>query len=163
MELLSSAAPRCVLLLEDIDCLFESSTDAEQDTHNTTRSSTLTFAGLLNAIDGVAAQEGRLLVITTNHPEQLGSALVRPGRVDLNVHFGMCTQYQVERFVKQFYVGQAGLDVKPFVQAIPEGAISVAQLQGVLMQNKEDPVAALKQLQHEFGCNNQTPIAGSRL
>jgi hypothetical protein len=30
---------------------------------------------LLNAIDGVAAQEGRLLFLTTNHPELLGNLM----------------------------------------------------------------------------------------
>lgn len=43
----------------------------------------LSFSGLLNAIDGVAAQEGRMLFMTTNHLERLSEALVRPGRVDV--------------------------------------------------------------------------------
>jgi chaperone BCS1 len=42
-------------------------------------SSTITFSGLLNAIDGVAAQEGRLLCLTTNHVDRLDPALIRPG------------------------------------------------------------------------------------
>ena len=29
----------------------------------------VTFSGLLNALDGVAAAEGRILFMTTNHPE----------------------------------------------------------------------------------------------
>lgn len=43
----------------------------------------VTLSGLLNAIDGVAAREGRLLFITSNHAEKLDPALVRPGRVDV--------------------------------------------------------------------------------
>lgn len=42
----------------------------------------VTFSGLLNALDGAAAQEGRLLFMTTNHIEKLDSALIRPGRCD---------------------------------------------------------------------------------
>ena len=42
-------------------------------------SSTITFSGLLNAIDGVAAQEGRLLCLTTNRVDRLDPALIRPG------------------------------------------------------------------------------------
>ena len=45
----------------------------------------VTFSGLLNAIDGVASQEGRLFFMTTNHIEKLDPALIRPGRCDVKV------------------------------------------------------------------------------
>jgi chaperone BCS1 len=45
----------------------------------------VSMSGLLNAIDGVASQEGRVLVMTTNHPENLDKALVRPGRIDMEI------------------------------------------------------------------------------
>jgi chaperone BCS1 len=48
----------------------------------------ITLSGFLNIIDGVASSEGRILVMTTNHMEKLDAALMRPGRVDLKVHFG---------------------------------------------------------------------------
>jgi chaperone BCS1 len=40
---------------------------------------TVTFSGLLNALDGVGAVEGRILFMTTNHMERLDPALIRPG------------------------------------------------------------------------------------
>jgi chaperone BCS1 len=43
---------------------------------------TVTLSGLLNVIDGVNATEGRLIIITTNHPEKLDPALYRAGRVE---------------------------------------------------------------------------------
>lgn len=43
----------------------------------------VTFSGLLNAIDGVAAREGRMLFVTSNHTEQLDAALLRAGRIDV--------------------------------------------------------------------------------
>lgn len=49
----------------------------------------LTLSGLLNILDGVASQEGRVLIMTTNHPEKLDKALTRPGRVDMTVEFGL--------------------------------------------------------------------------
>lgn len=48
----------------------------------------VSLSGLLNAIDGVASPEGRVLMLTTNHPERLDAALVRPGRVDRSIVFG---------------------------------------------------------------------------
>lgn len=37
----------------------------------------VTFSGLLNALDGVAATEGRVMFMTTNHIERLDAALIR--------------------------------------------------------------------------------------
>jgi hypothetical protein len=45
------------------------------------------FAGLLQALDGVTAQEGRIVFFTTNHKEKLDEALVRPGRMDRHIEF----------------------------------------------------------------------------
>lgn len=48
----------------------------------------LSLSGLLNILDGVASQEGRVLIMTTNHVDKLDKALIRPGRVDMMVEFG---------------------------------------------------------------------------
>ena len=53
---------------------------------------TITLSGLLNAIDGNASQEGRLLIMTSNNPDALDGALIRPGRVDKKVYFGNMTK-----------------------------------------------------------------------
>ena len=42
--------------------------------------SQVTLTGLLNALDGVVASEARLSFLTSNYPERLDPALVRPGR-----------------------------------------------------------------------------------
>lgn len=43
----------------------------------------ITLSGLLNAIDGVAAREGRMLFVTSNHTSHLDPALLRSGRIDV--------------------------------------------------------------------------------
>ena len=74
----------------------------------------ISLAGLLNVIDGAASQEvsvepvnmakkatltnpaqGRVLIMTTNHPEKLDAALIRPGRVDLRIGFTLATRPQI--------------------------------------------------------------------
>lgn len=67
------------------------------------KASELTFAGILNAIDGVAAQTGCMLFMTTNHREMLDPALIRPGRVDVQLVFDKATQDQARRLYLQFY------------------------------------------------------------
>lgn len=106
---------RCVVLLEDIDTAGlthtrdnngNPTTDTETATTTTDMvpgqltpgnpagagakqetNGRLSLSGLLNILDGVASQEGRVLIMTTNHIEKLDKALIRPGRVDMTVKF----------------------------------------------------------------------------
>ena len=41
----------------------------------------LLSAGLLNVLDGVVDTPGRILIMTSNHPEILDPALIRPGKL----------------------------------------------------------------------------------
>lgn len=63
----------------------------------------ISLSGLLNAIDGVASHEGRVLIMTTNKPESLDEALVRPGRVDVQVGFAHASAFQVEELFQRMY------------------------------------------------------------
>jgi chaperone BCS1 len=51
----------------------------------------------------VAAQEGRLLFMTTNHIERLESALIRPGRVDVRRYLGPASREQARQMFLSFY------------------------------------------------------------
>jgi chaperone BCS1 len=64
---------------------------------------TLSLSGLLNALDGVAAAEGRLLFATTNHLERLDPALSRPGRMDVWIEFKNASKWQAEALFKNFF------------------------------------------------------------
>ncbi|OIW29586.1 hypothetical protein CONLIGDRAFT_334278 [Coniochaeta ligniaria NRRL 30616] len=63
----------------------------------------ISLSGLLNAIDGVASHEGRVLIMTTNKPESLDDALIRPGRVDLQVGFTNATRDQAKELFERMY------------------------------------------------------------
>ncbi|KAI8627703.1 P-loop containing nucleoside triphosphate hydrolase protein [Xylariaceae sp. FL1651] len=68
----------------------------------------ISLSGLLNAIDGVASHEGRVLIMTTNVPETLDDALIRPGRVDLQVEFTNATKEQATELFIRMYEGDQG-------------------------------------------------------
>ncbi|KAL4980922.1 BCS1 N terminal-domain-containing protein [Aspergillus desertorum] len=63
----------------------------------------VSLSGLLNVVDGVAACEGRILVVTTNHPEKLDPALVRPGRIDMSVAFRYFTTSDIKELFSAIY------------------------------------------------------------
>ncbi|KAF9881104.1 hypothetical protein CkaCkLH20_01254 [Colletotrichum karsti] len=72
----------------------------------------ISLSGLLNAIDGVASQEGRILVMTTNKPESLDEALIRPGRVDLQVGFTNATPAQATELFQRMYEADGAAPAK---------------------------------------------------
>ena len=66
----------------------------------------ISLSGLLNAVDGVASHEGRVLVMTTNYIENLDSALLRPGRVDMQVEFTLATKHQIREIFIRMYCNE---------------------------------------------------------
>jgi SpoVK/Ycf46/Vps4 family AAA+-type ATPase len=57
----------------------------------------------LLAVFQVAAQEGRLLFMTTNHIDRLSGALIRPGRVDVRCFLGPASTEQAKQMFISFY------------------------------------------------------------
>ncbi|KAG7170652.1 Mitochondrial chaperone BCS1-like [Homarus americanus] len=109
----------------------------------------LTFSGLLNCLDGVASTEARMMFLTTNYPERLDPALIRPGRVDMKEYIGYCTTHQLETMFCNFYPDVSGL-ASTFSQASGNLGVplSAAAVQGHFMIYKEDPLGAVHNVIH---------------
>lgn len=63
----------------------------------------LDLATLLNVLDGVRETPGRIIILSTNHPERLDPALLRPGRFDLLIHFKKHDRPILKQHVREFY------------------------------------------------------------
>lgn len=106
IRLFSELPPRCVVLLEDIDVAGVSSNNRNAPppcdatskldlnklqsglaTSVQNPKTPVSISGLLNAVDGVSVHECRVLIMTTNAPQLLDRALIRPGRVDMHIKF----------------------------------------------------------------------------
>lgn len=62
-------------------------TDLVSKKKNNEHSQEVTLSFLLNLIDGVLETPGRILIMTTNHADRLDRALIRPGRIDVQIEF----------------------------------------------------------------------------
>jgi chaperone BCS1 len=123
-----------VLLIEDIDCV---SKGREVDGQ-------VSFSTLLNCLDGLSATEGRLLFITTNHPEHLDPALVRPGRIDIELELSNPTDYQIASIFYRFYLGEKCPPY--FIKEAESIGASMATLQGHFLKYKDSPTDAIKNI-----------------
>ena len=153
-------------------CIEEKKTEAEATTKPTSKESSsgsISLSALLNVIDGAAAHEGHVLIMTTNTPENLDAALIRPGRVDLQVAFTLATQEQIhETFVRMYSMTSEertknshlpNTKSRPvskitdpetlekmaarFAEKLPADRFSPAEIQGYLLMRKKDPQRAL--------------------
>ena len=53
--------------------------------------------------DGINECSGRIIIMTSNKPEVLDKALIRPGRIDMKIHFKKCSKYDVMRLTNLFW------------------------------------------------------------
>eukprot|EP00173_Palmaria_palmata_P005495 Plantae.Rhodophyta-Palmaria_palmata.ctg9894.p1 GENE.Plantae.Rhodophyta-Palmaria_palmata.ctg9894~~Plantae.Rhodophyta-Palmaria_palmata.ctg9894.p1 ORF type:complete len:184 (+),score=42.06 Plantae.Rhodophyta-Palmaria_palmata.ctg9894:48-554(+) len=67
------------------------------------RKDQLNLTGLLNVLDGVVDTPGRILIMTTNHPEMLDPALVRPGRIDKKIMLGYMRAVDVIHMIEHYF------------------------------------------------------------
>lgn len=106
----------------------------------------ITISGLLNAIDGVASAEGRVLIMTTNYPDKLDDALVRPGRVDMKIGFDLASKQQIrELFLRMYSADTADSKRKP--QTIEE-IIPNVELGSGLRGGDSDEQGAVSETKH---------------
>ncbi|EMC92763.1 hypothetical protein BAUCODRAFT_261705 [Baudoinia panamericana UAMH 10762] len=145
-RLLLEVPPRTIVLLEDADAAFSNRRQRDEDGYT---GANVTYSGLLNALDGVASAEERIIFMTTNHIDRLDDALIRPGRVDMTVRLGNATEGQMARLWDRFYAEQDahGEGKRRFLsKAINAGLtdnVSTAALQGLFLYNKGDVEGAI--------------------
>ncbi|KAL5114418.1 Complex III assembly protein translocase and chaperone [Pleosporales sp. CAS-2024a] len=149
-HLLTKVPRRTLVLLEDVDVAFMNRNEAGPDGY---ASASVTLSGLLNALDGVASAEERIMFLTTNHVERLDEALIRPGRVDMTVRLGEATEYQMEQLWDRFYAefDASGEAKRRFLARVKElglvDCMSTAALQGLFLYNKNDVEGAIAMVQ----------------
>lgn len=135
-HLIANVPDRSFLLIEDADAI-----KGEAETQRPS------LSGLLNALDGVIAAEDRIVFMTTNHPESLNKALIRPGRIDVSVCMSAADSSQCEGMFTRFFPN-AIEESRDFRLMVLPLNLSTAQLQSLLMNHKhrtaQETVAVLK-------------------
>ena len=101
-----------IYVIEDIDCMGNlvtrrkmSCNEVVEDDKNeksaNKQNSNLSF--LLNILDGLNETEERVIIMTTNHLLHLDEALIRPGRIDINVQFNKAKAREIQSILEHFW------------------------------------------------------------
>lgn len=172
-KLFSALPPRCIVLLEDIDAVGmkrrapmasnedEEDEEAEEQGQQPYKmTSRCTLSGLLNVLDGVTSQEGRIVLMTSNHADRLDKALIRPGRIDRMISLGNISPRSAELMFLRMFTPDADSPPDPslekntleelavaFSAHIPDNMFTPAQLQGYLLNNRTSASSALQKIE----------------
>ncbi|KAI7974034.1 hypothetical protein EIK77_000187 [Talaromyces pinophilus] len=169
-KLFTQLPQRCVVLLEDVDAVgLDRKNASAKQTQTDATCHGVSLSGLLNVIDGVGSQEGRILIMSTNHIDHLDEALIRPGRVDKTIVF-KCADKKIAAqlfciIFKQTTTGyeqpaKEAEDVaietlaEEFAARVPEEEFSPAKILSFLVEHKHSPADAVDRVQ-EWVTNQQ--------
>lgn len=152
-SLFSELPKKAFVVFEDIDAMLhkkrkaksridellgDDADDEEKDAaKETTEEKKVNFSGLLNALDGMTTPEGHIIFMTTNHPESLDPALIRPGRVDRKVEFHNPDAFQIGKIFQKFFPQSDPQSVERFVKGMQPRSHSASELQEFLLKHRD--------------------------
>ena len=90
----------------------------------------LTLAYFLNLTDGLCEMSGRRLIYTTNHRDKLDPALIRPGRIDIDLKLDKLSNVDVRNMAIAFY-GENALEGMT-ANEMPDKILTGAELNNIL-------------------------------
>lgn len=119
---------RCILIIEDIDCICNEAHTKE-------------MSCLINCLDGFNHKEGLITFITTNHPEKLTNAFRRAGRIDLDVCLDNLDKYQIKSMLN-FYFNNDTVS-EDLIRKIKNKNVAPCILQEFLFKNRKENLTYL--------------------
>lgn len=149
-----------IYVFEDIDCMSDIITDRDQIKQNDkdndlnkilvcvkgdtvdnenigfNKKDKITLSYILNMIDGVLEQPGRIIIMTTNKPDKLDKALLRPGRIDMKIHFGKSSSKITKQIFGFFFkeeIEKKSIDINSY--QFPDKIYTAAEIYQICYNN----------------------------
>jgi AAA+ superfamily predicted ATPase len=96
----------------------------------------LTLGEILTVLDGTLESPGRIVIMTSNRPEILDKALIRPGRIDVAVKFGYAKVELIEEMYHSFFDKKFPRDIR---DKLPDEKLTAAEVGQVLFRHFKNP------------------------
>lgn len=116
--------------------------DAFMDRDRTPEKEIVDLSFILNLLDGTLEANGRIMIITTNFPERIDRALIRPGRIDMIVKFKQCNVKVLREMANSFFEKEVAIPDLPELNY----KWSPAEVNQILFRNFGNPDQAVKEL-----------------
>ena len=103
----------------------------------------LTLGAILEIIDGLVECPGRIIIMTTNHKENIDPALLRPGRIDMEIEFRKLRHTHIAEIYKKWYNKNIQLND---IRKITDYKYSQAEISQLLFKYKNSPADFLEEI-----------------
>jgi AAA+ superfamily predicted ATPase len=151
-----------MIVLEDIDCMIDivKSRDneaiedqkskemdkildllLEKKKEKFKKDDKLSLSCILNTIDGVYENYGRILIITTNYADRLDKALIRPGRIDMKIHFTKATSIMCHDMIENFFDHKITQNIE-----LPDKKYTPAEILEICALHEDDMEKAIQSI-----------------
>ena len=123
-----------ILVLEDIDCLFEDRKSGDSNKSN------LSLQNLLNCLDGFTTLDGTITIITANNVNALDDAMVRSCRIDKSINYDYADKFQTFNIFNKYIIDE--VIIKKLYNFIKNKQYTIAMLQQFLFEyrNNQDDI-----------------------
>ncbi|XVF33114.1 hypothetical protein REPUB_Repub17cG0140500 [Reevesia pubescens] len=134
--LLLQSTAKSVIVIEDLDRYLSD------------KSTAVSLSGILNFMDGILSSscgEERVMVFTMNGKDHVDPAILRPGRIDVHIHFPLC-DFTAFKTLANSYIGLKDHKLFPQVEEIFQNgsSLSPAEIGELMIANRNLPSRALK-------------------
>ena len=90
----------------------------------------------LNILDGIIELHGIMIIMTTNHPEKIDEALIRPGRFDFKYEFKKATVSVLKDMLNfKFELSSNEIDQYTELNNLKDHVLSPAEIQSICFKN----------------------------
>ena len=137
---------RRLYVLEEIDALGGIVLDREENEQQHTIPGELNLADILTAFDGTVETPERMVVITSNYPDRLDRALIRPGRVDVSINFGNASPDTVREMIELYMSRKVGEECTGIPECLTCAEVSHVLLAAPPSATDKQIVAALTEM-----------------
>ena len=139
-----------IYVLEDIDCQSDIvmdrtlKSDIKGDSMDDKYKVDLSF--LLNLLDGVLENPGRIVIMTSNFPEVLDNALIRPGRIDVIAKFRKCSNNTIVKMINFFYDIVLNKEEISTIHLLTPEVVTPAEMSQIMFTNFSEYTKTIEEL-----------------
>lgn len=95
----------------------------------------ITLSSLLNVLDGILESNNIIYIITTNYPDKIDKALLRPGRINFTIDFKKASYNTIKEMLEYFYETKLSDEN---VYGIKENTHTTSYISGLCISYKND-------------------------
>jgi hypothetical protein len=97
----------------------------------------LNLSCFLNILDGIIELHGIMIILTTNYPEKIDDALIRPGRIDFKYEFKKTTKKIIKEMLQfKFDLSDSEMEKYMKILNVKDGILSPAEVQSICFKNE---------------------------